>query len=151
MSNICLSNSSSLKRKRSIRRIYYYLTYFTWSENSHDNSSKLYRLGPTWDVNYICCKFNTCNSMETLVNGKNSTNLPRCKFFIAKESSSFCYWFFTPICMTFVSDSQKQCLFWNAFKLFARSIYISQVGPQKLFTSTAGCNILFTFSSGSRP
>ena len=102
MSNICLSNSSSLKRKRSIRRIYYYLTYFTWSENSHDNSSKLYRLGPTWDVNYICCKFNTSNSMETLASGKNSTNQPRCKFFIAKESSNFCYWFFTPICLSFI-------------------------------------------------
>ena len=64
---------------------------------------------------YICCKFNTCNSMETLVSGKNSTNLPvpQCKCFIAKGSSNFCYWFLTPICMTFVSDSLEQCMHFN--------------------------------------
>ena len=49
------------------------------------------------------------------------------------------------------SDSREQCLFLNAFQLFARCIYISQVGPQKRFTFTAGGKILFIFSSGSRP
>ena len=53
--------------------------------------------------------------------------------------------------MTFVSDSQEQCPFLSAFQLFARCIYISQVGPQKRFTFTAGGKILFIFSSGSRP
>ena len=44
-----------------------------------------------------------------------------------------------------VSGSQEQWLYLNAFQLFARCtcIYISQVVPQKRFTSTAGCKILF--------
>ena len=90
--------------------------------------------------------------MESLSSRINSTNLTRCNFISQKGSSISAKWFFfVPFWIAFVSDSQEQCLFLNAIQLFARCIYIQQVGPQKRFTSTAGCKILFTFTSRTGP
>ena len=65
--------------------------------------------------------------MEIISSGIN-LQIYRDVIFIAKRSSILAKWFFAVICMKFVSDSQEQCLFLNTLQLFARCIYIWQVG-----------------------